>query len=66
MEYNPTPADMADAARRFDDATAKTSAWLEEQGLGASAKRVRAAIFGLSVRELAALHHFITIPAREG
>lgn len=64
--YNPTAADMARAARLMAQGTAEACDVLKEFGQHDSANKIWQAVSGMTVRELAILHHFITVPNREG
>lgn len=62
MPYNPTATDMATAAEKMARAIADTCRYLDAE----ADLKLWTAVSKLDVRTLAALHHFITVPQREG
>lgn len=65
MPFNPSSTDMARAAKAMAQAAADACEYIGPSN-AASADRLWQAISGMTVRELAVLHHFITVPKREG
>jgi hypothetical protein len=61
MDFNPSTADMARAAAAMGQAATDATEWCAQPG---NARNIKDAIFGLTVFELAVLHHFITVPKR--
>lgn len=64
MAFNPSSADMARAAKAMAQAAADACEYIGPSTL--SADNLWKAVSGMTVRELAVLHHFITVPKREG